>query len=170
MDQINKNPTIEDWFLYYYLGRMRPYTKGKAVQRYDFDLMKSYGVSEILSFAKASLNQNFTQANTAVVFAELGKMQFHDFVKYSKELPNMFWVLKFDHFKDLLSSSPKLNYDVLECADTIVNIIVPNLLAIKKVTAQDILDHIQLNEIPFQASPALAQDTSDFLTKFYLVP
>ncbi|HNM06614.1 MAG TPA: hypothetical protein PKK05_27085, partial [Leptospiraceae bacterium] len=83
MDQINKNPTIEDWFLYYYLGRMRPYTKGKAVQRYDFDLMKSYGVSEILSFAKASLNQNFTQANTAVVFAELGKMQFHDFVKYS---------------------------------------------------------------------------------------
>ena len=162
MDQINKNPTIEDWFLYYYLGRMRPYTKGKAVQRYDFDLMKSYGVSEILSFAKASLNQNFTQANTAVVFAELGKMQFHDFVKYSTELPNIFWVLKFDHFKDLLSPSPKNNYKVLQCADLFVD------TGTKTLTAQDILDYTSINSFPFQAN--LAQETSDFFTKFYLVP
>ena len=166
MHQINKNPTIEDCFLYYCLQKMK-------LPHSDFDLLRYNSKRDLLNYANTtfhSFNMNFDFKNTEAVFAELCKLQYAEFIKYSKELPNMFWVLKFDHFKDLLSSSPKLNYDVLECADTIVNIIVPNLLAIKTVTAQDILDYIQLNETPFQASPALAQDTSDFLTKFYLVP
>ena len=162
MHQINKNPTIEDLFLYYYLARMKPYQKGKTVQRYDFEVMKCYGVNELLNFASASLKQNFTQANTSAVFAELGKLQFDDLVKYSTELSNIFWVLKFDHFKDLLSPSPKNNYKVLQCADLFVD------TGTKTLTAQDVLDYTSINSFPFQAN--LAQETSDFFTKFYLVP